>query len=110
VAGRPTLNKKLQLAARQNLMNRRNFLSLFGAGVAGIALEQAIPFARVWSFPTEIVVPSFPPTGNTFPRMEWVTMELLEKLKSNLTISEMRPGDTFSIASVNQVNPTSRFS
>ena len=37
-------------------MNRRNFLSLFSAGVAGIALEQAIPLGRVWSFPKEIVV------------------------------------------------------
>ena len=40
-------------------MNRRNFLSLFSAGVAGVALEQAIPFGRVWSFPKEIVVPKF---------------------------------------------------
>jgi hypothetical protein len=40
-------------------MNRRNFLSLFSAGVAGIALEQAIPLGRVWSFPKEIVIPNF---------------------------------------------------
>ena len=32
-------------------MDRRKFLSLFSAGVAGIALEQAIPLGRVWSFP-----------------------------------------------------------
>jgi|ERR1051326_6792424 hypothetical protein len=38
-------------------MNRRNFLALFGAAVAGIALDQAIPFNRVWSFPQNIVVP-----------------------------------------------------
>jgi hypothetical protein len=38
-------------------MNRRHFLSLFSAGVAGIALEQAIPLGRVWSFPKEIVIP-----------------------------------------------------
>lgn len=37
-------------------MNRRNFLSLFSAGVAGIALEQAIPLGRVWSFPKKIVI------------------------------------------------------
>ena len=37
-------------------MNRRNFLSLFSAGVAGLALEQAIPLGRVWSFPKEIVI------------------------------------------------------
>jgi hypothetical protein len=37
-------------------MNRRNFLSLFSAGVAGLALEQAIPLGRVWSFPKKIVI------------------------------------------------------
>ena len=35
-------------------MDRRRFLSLFGAGVAGIALEQAVPLGRVWSFPKKI--------------------------------------------------------
>src|SRR5437899_5787975 len=38
-------------------MERRGFLQLLGAGVAGIALEQAIPLDRVWSFPKKIVVP-----------------------------------------------------
>ena len=38
-------------------MNRRSFLSLFGVGVAGLALEQAIPLGRVWSFPKKIIVP-----------------------------------------------------
>lgn len=37
-------------------MDRRGFLKLFGVGVAGLALEQAIPFGRVWSFPKEIVI------------------------------------------------------
>jgi len=37
-------------------MNRRSFLTGIGALVGGIALEQAIPFNRVWSFPREIVV------------------------------------------------------
>jgi hypothetical protein len=41
-------------------MNRRNFLSLFSAGVAGIALEQAIPLGRVWSFPKEIMIAKTP--------------------------------------------------
>jgi hypothetical protein len=35
-------------------MNRRNFLSLFPGAIAGIALHQAIPFNRVWSFPRNI--------------------------------------------------------
>lgn len=35
-------------------MNRRHFISaLLGAG-AGLALEEAIPFNRVWFFPKEI--------------------------------------------------------
>jgi hypothetical protein len=38
-------------------MDRRGFFKLFGAAVAGIALEQAIPLGRVWSFPTNIVLP-----------------------------------------------------
>lgn len=37
-------------------MNRRGFFKLFGLGVAGIALEQAIPLGRVWSFPKNILV------------------------------------------------------
>ena len=39
------------------IMNRRNFLSLLSSGVAGIALKEAIPFNRVWSFPKKIVRP-----------------------------------------------------
>lgn len=35
-------------------MNRRAFLSGIGALVGGIAIEKAIPFGRVWSFPKEI--------------------------------------------------------
>jgi hypothetical protein len=38
-------------------MNRRGFISLLGAGAAGLALDRAIPFNRVWSFPKEIVIP-----------------------------------------------------
>lgn len=38
-------------------MDRRGFLKFLGAGVAGIALEQAIPLGRVWSFPSKLVLP-----------------------------------------------------
>lgn len=38
-------------------MNRRGFLRSIGLGIGGIALEQAIPLGRVWSFPKKIVVP-----------------------------------------------------
>jgi|FreactTroBogLake_1042271.scaffolds.fasta_scaffold51506_2 hypothetical protein len=37
-------------------MQRRQFLKFFSAGIAGLALDQAIPFGRVWSFPKEIVI------------------------------------------------------
>lgn len=37
-------------------MDRRGFFKLFSLGVAGIALEQAIPLGRVWSFPKKIVL------------------------------------------------------
>lgn len=37
-------------------MDRRRFFSLLGLGIAGIALEQAIPLGRVWSFPKKIVI------------------------------------------------------
>ena len=64
-------------------MDRRKFFKLFGIGVAGIALEQAIPLGRVWSFPSEIVVP----TGNLFLRTEWITMESLRILEEHLRFS-----------------------
>jgi hypothetical protein len=35
-------------------MERRRFISGLSTLVAGIALEKAIPFGRVWSFPKEI--------------------------------------------------------
>jgi hypothetical protein len=38
-------------------MNRRGFLSAIGALVGGLAIEQAIPLGRVWSFPSKIVIP-----------------------------------------------------
>jgi hypothetical protein len=37
-------------------MNRRSFLKFAGGAVAGIALDQAIPNGRVWSFPSEVKV------------------------------------------------------
>lgn len=56
-------------------MNRRGFLKLMGGVVGGIALEQAIPLGRVWSFPKRIVVgPSqIIPIGATFP-VKWTRL------------------------------------
>lgn len=35
-------------------MDRRNFLKGIGALVAGVALDQAVPLGRVYSFPSEL--------------------------------------------------------
>ncbi|HWF03560.1 MAG TPA: twin-arginine translocation signal domain-containing protein [Candidatus Angelobacter sp.] len=37
-------------------MDRRGFLKGLAALVGGVALEQAVPLGRVWSFPKEIKV------------------------------------------------------
>jgi hypothetical protein len=41
-------------------VNRRSFFRFLGAGAATLALSEAIPFGRVWSFPSKIVVPEMP--------------------------------------------------
>lgn len=41
-------------------MDRRNFLKGIGTLVGGIALDKAIPFNRVWSFPKEIKIVQVP--------------------------------------------------
>jgi len=40
-------------------MNRRGFLAGLGALIGGIAIEEAIPFGRVWSFPKEVKCVNF---------------------------------------------------
>lgn len=41
-------------------MDRRTFLKKLGLTVGGLALQEAIPFNRVWSFPKEIKVVNVP--------------------------------------------------
>ena len=65
-------------------MDRRGFFKLFGLGVAGIALEQAIPLGRVWSFPTEIIVP-----GNQILTTQMFTREALRILQNNLLLTHV---------------------
>jgi hypothetical protein len=62
-------------------MNRRDLFKGFGAIVAGVAIEQAIPLGRIWSFPSQIVIAS---RGNLFLTTEWVTAEALRILKEQL--------------------------
>lgn len=55
-------------------MNRRSFLGLLGMTIGGVALEQAIPNGRVWSFPSEIkIVPI-----NSLLTVEEITAECLQ--------------------------------
>jgi hypothetical protein len=61
-------------------MDRRGFLKWFSAGVAGIALEQAIPLGRVWSFPSKIVLPQNPVLLCNFLPITWYTRESLYQL------------------------------
>lgn len=57
-------------------MNRRNFITSIGALVGGLALDKAIPFNRVWSFPSKIVIPKY--THLTYELGIRVSMELVE--------------------------------
>jgi hypothetical protein len=51
-------------------MDRRNFFRLLAGAAGAIALEEAIPFGRVWSFPSKIVVPKLTmPCG--YPDYDW---------------------------------------
>ena len=61
-------------------MNRRDFFKSLGLVIGGVAVEQAIPLGRVWSFPTNIVIA---PT-NKFLDTNWVAMKCLELLHKNL--------------------------
>lgn len=62
-------------------MNRRGFLKFLGAGVAGIALEEAIPFNRVWFFPKKIVIPEVDVTP--FATI-YYSQDALNVLKANM--------------------------
>lgn len=57
---------------------------MLGAAVAGIALKEAIPLGRVWSFPSKIVIP---PPGNLFLNVDWITKEHLRMLEKNMTLA-----------------------
>ena len=88
-------------------MDRRRFLSLFGVGVAGLALEQAIPLGRVWSFPKEIVVAQSLGTMLQIRIPQRFTVR--DYLREHDQLTEiLKVGDVFAIASVNKINPPPR--
>lgn len=61
---------------------------MLGAVVAGIAIDQVVPFGRVWSFPKDIVIANVP-TGNIFLNTEWVSLKILQQLKHQLMVVEL---------------------
>lgn len=62
-------------------MDRRGFLRGLGIFAGGLALNEAIPPGRVWSFPKEIVVPQY-----LTPAM--ITRECLRILDKNARFIE----------------------
>lgn len=65
-------------------MDRRGFLKGLGALIGGVALAEAIPFERVWSFPSVPVVANIA-RGNQFLTPTWITREALRIFERNLT-------------------------
>jgi hypothetical protein len=85
-------------------MDRRLFLQILGIGVGGVALEQAIPFGRVWSFPKEIIVREFIelPPGSSARVIEmwdlfgcWV--QRLDIIGPGLAAQPVLPRDSYKI-------------
>jgi hypothetical protein len=60
-------------------MNRRGFLGGMAALIGGLALEQAIPFGRVWLFPSEITV-----NRNVILTPDMITREVLRILHEKM--------------------------
>lgn len=70
-------------------MNRRNFLTGLATLIGGVAIESAIPFNRVYSFPSNIVIPSS--TYNTYlygsDAIVFYKKDWMEKLKQQFILT-----------------------
>jgi hypothetical protein len=87
-------------------MNRRNFIStLLGAG-AGLALEEAVPFGRVWFFPQKVRIANLAETNLHRLYREGV----LGKSWGFDWHAEMtlNVGEVFTIPQIAQINPRTR--
>jgi hypothetical protein len=65
-------------------MDRRKFLAMGAALVGGIALEQAIPFNRVWSFPKEIKLCQHYPGSGITEEDHQILLEIIRKYRSGM--------------------------
>ena len=106
-------------------MDRRGFLKLFGGVAAAAAAAPMIPFNRVWSFPSKIVIPDSGALGRAFG-FDWsdeVTVGSLIQIRypqqfivrddcyfrEHDQLTEiLKVGDIFTLASVNSINPPRR--
>lgn len=92
-----TGDKNSSFLPRSNFMNRRNFLSGLATLIGGVAIEAAIPFNRVYSFPSKVVVPyTYIDFDKEYARLVTVYyekpwMDNLRKQTLLLAFSENRP-------------------
>lgn len=84
-------------------MNRRGFLKGIGAVIGGIAIDQAIPFNRVWSFPKEIVIPQKKYMHLTYAlgiRMSWELIEDSEYVDIKKIVENIKYTDEMSFRNI----------
>jgi hypothetical protein len=83
-------------------MERRRFLGIFVAGVAGIAIEQAIPFGRVWSFPKEIVIGFDPAFGSA-------SAIVVEEFEQVLDVFDPAAADNLKVGDIFKIRTSPRY-
>lgn len=69
-------------------MNRRSFLTGLASLIGGVAVAEAIPFNRVWSFPSNIIIPEIRYQQAFDNAVVWYNQEALAMLARNLTLDK----------------------
>ena len=87
-------------------MDRRRFLTLIGSAIAGIAVDEAIPLGRVWSFSKNIVIPEIN-IGSLTPirvpqRFEIGDIITIGDWPGRFVISRIHPDETVELWSAEQ--------
>lgn len=73
-------------------MDRRKFLKGSSIVLCGIIAEQTIPFNRVWSFPSKIVIPKFK-KGNWTIEDDWTDLDKYSVLHDVVMMPEKADRD-----------------